>query len=178
MVGKKDTAKKTSPPSPLTEEKPISLDPLFGVPTQRIYPRDFELGELKPLDSTVQDAVKVVEEFFARVQQGSSLIELLHPDNRWFLEEDLKQWQGKSISFREIRFGRVSESPLGVIEIPFRVLQEERSFTGSILLEKQETKWYVADFFLDWTEFALKGSSSQSAQKATKGKENFDPFKE
>jgi len=178
MVGKKEAAKKPSPPSPLTEEKPISLDPLFGVPTQRIYPRDFELGELKPLDSTVQDAVKVAEEFFTRVQRGGSLMEILHPDYRWFLEEDLKQWQGKSISFKEIRFGRLSESPSGVIEIPFRILQEKRSVTGSILLENQEAKWYVADFFLDWTEFTLKESSSQPAEKATKGKESFDPFKE
>ncbi|MCX7787949.1 MAG: hypothetical protein N2442_09660 [Spirochaetes bacterium] len=165
MVGKKDTVKKPSPPS-LTEEKPISLDPLFGVPTQRIYPRDFELGELKPMDPVVQDVLVIAEEFFTRIQQGRSLIELLHPEYRWFLEEELKPWQGKSIPLQDIRVGKVSESSSGVMEIPFRVLHEGNRFTGSMLLEKKETQWYVADFSLDWSVID------------SKEKERFDPFKE
>lgn len=178
MAGKKEAGKKASPPSQSAEEKPVSLDPLFGVPTQQIFPRDFELGTLKPVDPVAQEAMRKVEDFFTRMQQGRSLKELLHPEYRWFLEEDLKQWEGKSISWRDLRFGVPSESPSGVIEVPFRILQEGRSLSGSILVEKKDDQWYVSDFLLDWDALASMEPTHQPAQKKAMGKERFDPFKE
>ncbi len=177
MVGKNDALKKPSPHPPSIEGKSISLDPLFGVPTKRIYPMDFELGALTPVDPAVQDAVRVVEEFFERMQTGRALKELLHPEYRWFLEGDLEQWEGKPISFGDIRFGTVKDSPSGVVEIPFRIMKEGKSLTGSILVEKKETEWYVADFTLDWNELSSMGTR-QSAQKGATEKERFDPFAE
>jgi len=164
MVGKKEAGKTVSQP-PSSEERPISLDPLFGIPTQRILPMDFDLGVLKPVDPGVQDAVRVVEEFFARIQRDRNWNELLHPEYRWFLEEDLKPWKG--FPFREFRLGAVLESSSGVIEVPFRVLQEKKSFAGSILLEKKEDQWYIADF-------SVEGNESVEKQ----ARERFDPFLE
>jgi len=164
MVGKKEGGKTTSHPPP-SEERSISLDPLFGIPTQRILPMDFDLGELKPVDPGVQDAVNVVEQFFTRIQRASDWKELLHPEYRWFLEEDLEPWEG--FPFKEFRLGTVQESTSGVMEVPFRVLQERKSFSGSILLEKREEQWYIAEFFLEGNERVEKQE-----------KERFDPFLE
>ena len=164
MVGKKEAGKTTSQPQSY-EERPISIDPLFGIPTQRIFPMDFDLGVLKPVDPVVQDAVRVVEEFFARIQRDRNWNELLHPEYRWFLEEDLKPWEG--IPFREFRLGAVLESSSNLIEIPFRILKEKKSFAGSILLEKREEHWYIADF-------SVEGNESVEKQ----ARERFDPFLE
>ena len=164
MVGKKEVGK-TPTHSTVSEERRISLDPLFGIPTQRIHPMDFELGALKPVEPRVQDAVRVAEEFFLHIQRGWNWKELLHPEYRWFLEEELKQWEG--FPFREFRLGILHESSSSVIEVPFRVLQERKSFAGSILLEKKQEQWFIADFSLEVNE-----------RNRDKEKERFDPFLE
>ncbi|GAB4365095.1 MAG: hypothetical protein Kow009_01820 [Spirochaetales bacterium] len=167
MVEKRNAEQPSTPSGHSIEEKPISLDPLFGIPMGRIPPRDFELGVLKPAEPLVQDAVKAAEEIFVRLQQGRPLTDLLHPEYRWFLEEDLKPWMGNPLPMRDFRLGSVQASPPFLAEIPFRILQEGRIIRGTLLLEKAEDRWYVADFSLDWETTVRAGST-----------EPFDPFLE
>ena len=168
MTPKKSEEKRPAPSSRPPEQPGISMDPLFGIPVQRVPAEDFRLGPLLPPDSSEEEGVRIAELFFARIQKGTSVEDLLHPEYRWFLEEDLKPPKGKTIPVWKIRYGPTTKSQEGGLEIPFRVLTEKSRAQGTLLLEKTNDNWYIVEIFLDWNALFLQNEAIVP--------EKFDPF--
>ncbi len=168
MTPKKSEEKRSSSSSQPPEQPGISMDPLFGIPGQRVSAEDFRLGPLLSPDSSEEEGVRIAALFFARIQKGTSVEDLLHPEYRWFLEEDLKPLKGKAIPVWKIRYGPTTKSQDGGLEIPFRVLTEKSRVQGTLLLEKTKDNWYIVEIFFDWNALFL--------QNETIVPEKFDPF--